>query len=47
MAINNFIPKKYYILSSKEETNGEIIELNSKFEFNLEEKEKMLQLQNQ
>ena len=47
MAINNFIPKKYYILSSKEETNGEIIELNSKFEFNLEDKEKMLQLQNE
>lgn len=33
MAITNFTPKKYFILSSKEKTNGEIVELNSKYEF--------------
>ena len=30
MAIKNFVPETYYIISSKEMTNGEIIELNGK-----------------
>ena len=34
MAIRNFIPEKYYSISSKEETNGEIVELQSKLKFN-------------
>ena len=33
MAIKNFVPEKYYVISSKEETNGEIIELNGKEKF--------------
>ena len=33
MAIKNFIPETYYIIGSKEETNGEIIELNGKQKF--------------
>ena len=33
MAIKNFVPEKYYIASSKEETNGEIIDLNGKDKF--------------
>ena len=33
MAIRNFVPEKYYSISSKEETNGEIIELQSKLKF--------------
>lgn len=45
MQIINFKPQKYYILSSKEETNGEVIELNSKIEFNEDEKDKLLDLQ--
>ena len=34
MQIRNFIPDIYYGISSKEETNGEIVELNSKEKFN-------------
>lgn len=30
MAIKNFVPEKYFAISSKEETNGEIVELTSK-----------------
>ncbi len=37
MEIRNFIPQKYYMISSKEETNGEIVELNSKLKFTGEE----------
>ena len=37
MAIKNFVPEKYYIVSSKESTNGEIIELNGKDKFSTEE----------
>lgn len=33
MAIKNFVPTKYYIISSKEFTNGEVIELNGKQKF--------------
>ena len=33
MAILNFIPEKYYSISSKEKTNDEIVELNSKLKF--------------
>ena len=33
MAIKNFVPEKYYSISSKEETNGQIVELNSKLRF--------------
>lgn len=33
MEIENFIPKKYYVAISKEATNGEIITLQSKYEF--------------
>jgi len=33
MAIKNFVPEKYYSISSKEETNGEVVELNSKLRF--------------
>lgn len=34
MAINNFVPSTYYVLTSKEKTNGEVVELTSKKEFN-------------
>ena len=33
MAIKNFVPEKYYIIASKEFTNGEVIELNGKDKF--------------
>ena len=33
MAIRNFIPEKYYSIVSKEETNGETVELQSKQKF--------------
>ena len=33
MAIKNFVPEKYYAIASKEETNGEIVELVSKQKF--------------
>ena len=33
MAIKNFVPETYYIISSKEFTNGEVIELNGKEKF--------------
>ncbi len=33
MAIKNFVPEKYYSIASKEETNGEIVELQSKLKF--------------
>jgi DNA topoisomerase-3 len=37
MAIKNFVPEKYYSISSKEQTNGEVIELQSKLKFNKDE----------
>jgi DNA topoisomerase-3 len=42
MAIKNFVPEKYYSIISKEETNGEIVELQSKLRFNNNEYEKAL-----
>lgn len=33
MAIKNFVPEKYYSIASKEQTNGEIVELQSKLKF--------------
>ena len=33
MAIKNFVPEKYYSISSKEETNGQTVDLNSKLKF--------------
>ena len=40
MAITNFVPRKYYVLTSKEKTNDEIVELTSKKEFEFDELEK-------
>ena len=37
MEIRNFTPQKYYVISSKEETGGEIVELTSKTKFTAEE----------
>lgn len=37
MAIKNFVPEKYYSISSKEETNGETVELQSKLRFDAKE----------
>ena len=33
MAIRNFVPEKYYSIASKEETDGEVVELQSKLKF--------------
>ncbi len=33
MAIKNFVPEKYYSIASKEKTDGEVVELNSKLKF--------------
>ncbi|MBP3461761.1 MAG: topoisomerase C-terminal repeat-containing protein [Bacilli bacterium] len=33
LSIRNFVPDIYYGISSKEETNGEVVELNSKLKF--------------
>ena len=43
MAIKNFIPEKYYSISSKAETNGEVVELQSKLKFNKDEYQKALE----
>ena len=40
MAIKNFVPEKYYSVSSNEETNGESVELLSKAKFAANELEK-------
>ena len=40
MEIRNFTPQKYYVIASKEETNGEIVELTSKNKFTSEELKK-------
>ena len=37
MEIRNFVPQKYYMIASREETNGEIVELNSKNKFSEKE----------
>ena len=44
MAIRNFVPEKYFAIISKEETNGEAIELISKEKFNKDEEQKALDL---
>ncbi len=44
MAIRNFIPEKYYGMSSKELTKGEEIELNSKEKFSKDEQAKVLEM---
>lgn len=44
MAIRNFKPEIYYGISSNEETNGEIIELNSKEKFDKKDNNKALEL---
>ena len=43
MAIKNFVPEKYYSISSKAETNGEVVELQSKLKFNKDEYQKALE----
>ncbi len=40
MEIKNFKPEKYYVISSKEKTGGEIVELTSKLKFSKDEAEK-------
>ena len=37
MAIKNFVPEKYYSIASKEETGGEVVELQSKLRFGANE----------
>jgi len=44
MAIRNFVPGKYFAMVSKEETNGEVVELTSKNKFEQNEYEKALRL---
>lgn len=44
MAIRNFKPEIYYGICSNEETNGEIIELNSKEKFDKKDNNKALEL---
>lgn len=46
MQIKNFEPSIYYGITSKEETSGEIIELNSKEKFEKNEKNKAIELCN-
>ena len=43
MAIKNFVPEKYYSIVSKEKTNGEIVELQSKLRFKGDQYGKALQ----
>ena len=38
MAIKNFTPETYYSIASRAETNGEVVELNSKLRFSEKEK---------
>ena len=42
MAIKNFVPEKYYSIASKEETNGETVELQSKLKFSGNEYKKAM-----
>ncbi len=44
MAIRNFVPEKYYSISSNEKTNGESVELLSKAKFSSEELPKATEL---
>ena len=42
MAIRNFVPQKYYSMTSKEKTNGEVVELNSKRKFDEDKYQEVL-----
>lgn len=42
MQIKNFVKDIYYGISSKEETNGEVVELNSKLKFDKKDKQKAI-----
>lgn len=44
MAIRNFVPQKYYSMTSKEKTNGEVVELNSKRKFDEDKYQEVLQM---
>ena len=44
MAIRNFVPEMYYGMWSNEETNGELVELNSKEKFDKKDKTKAQEL---
>ena len=44
MAIRNFIPEKYYVAKSAEETNGSVVELTSKVKFLANEMQKVAAL---
>lgn len=44
MAIRNFVPEMYYGMWSNEETNGELVELNSKEKFDKNNQKKALEL---
>ena len=44
MAIRNFVPKPYYAIISKAETNGEMVELVSKEKFSIQERSKAEEL---
>lgn len=41
MEIRNFVPDKYYVAASKEETNGELVELISKIKFDKNQLDKV------
>lgn len=44
MSIRNFVPEKYYAVSSKAETGGQVVELNSKKKFTKDELKKAQEL---
>ena len=44
MAIRNFVPEKYYVAKSAEETNGTAVELTSKVKFSANEMQKVNEL---
>ena len=44
MAIRNFVPQKYYSMTSKEKTNGEVVELNSKRKFDEDKYQEVLDM---
>lgn len=44
MSIRNFVPEKYFIAKSTEETDGSVVELASKVKFSLNEKHKVDEL---
>lgn len=46
MEIRNFVPRTYYGMWSNEETKGELVELNSKEKFELEDQSKGIELCN-